>query len=205
MWKNNHHQQKCWVSRNWSWKSIGGDRETFACLGWGCSSEIEPELPPCNQKKNALVFQHVVETGTKYEEMGLDVLLPGDGLDWGSQFQIFVLSNPVLQKQGELSTFYRCGQQSLKYLLSGPFQKTKFAYYCRKEEGRVNWLDESFTYQLSWEILAQRRLSKNTSAMQTLQRMSTAGVGFRVRQASLGEPELWWAAEPWLSAVLIHS
>lgn len=73
----------------------------------------------------ALVFQHVVEIGTKYEEMGLDVLIPGDGLDWGSRFQIFVLSNPVLQKQGELSTFYQCGQQSLKYLLSGPFQKNK--------------------------------------------------------------------------------
>lgn len=95
---------------------------------------------PCNpKKKNALVFQHVVEIGTKYEEMGLDVLIPGDGLDWGSQFQIFVLSNPVLQKQGEFSTFYRCDQQSLKYLLSGPFQKKKkFANYCRREEGRVN-------------------------------------------------------------------
>lgn len=125
----------------------------------------------------------------------------------GSQFLTFVLSNLVLQKQGELSTLYQCGQQSLKYLLSGPFQikKEKFANYCRRKECRVNWLDESFTYQLSWEILAQRRLSKNISGMQTLQRMSTAGVGFRVRQASLGEPELWWAAESWLSAVLTHS
>lgn len=126
----------------------------------------------------------------------------------GSSFLIFVLSNPVLQKQGELSTLYQCGQQSLKYLLSGPFQKKrkeKFANYCRREEGRVNRLDESFTYQLSWEILAQRRLSKNTSGMQTLQRMSTAGVGFRVRQASLGELELWGAAESWLSTVLTHS
>lgn len=43
----------------------------------------------------------------------------------GSSFLIFILSNPVLQRQGELSTLYQCGQQSLKYLLSGPFQKKK--------------------------------------------------------------------------------
>lgn len=76
-------------------------------------------------KKMHLFFQHVVKIETKYEEMGLDVLIPGEGLDWGSQFRIFVLSNPMLQKQGELSTLYQCGQQSLKYLLSGPFQEKK--------------------------------------------------------------------------------
>lgn len=58
-----------------------------------------------------LFFQHGVEIGTKSEKMDLDVLTPGDGLDWGPQFFIFVLFHTVLQKQGDYSTCWQCCQQ----------------------------------------------------------------------------------------------